>query len=118
MNDTQKKKRNFRDSKKWKDFRKTKMLEQKGICGLSKRKLTGRWNLHHLDLNPDNYEDLSDHTKFRCLNKRQHDLIHEIYYGFTKYGGWDYINRVIALLTEMLVINGEVTNEDYHESSL
>lgn len=108
MNTTQKKKRNFRDSKKWRDFRKTKMLEQKGICALSKRKLTGRWNLHHLDLDATHYEDLSDPTKFCCLNKKQHDIIHELYYGWTKYGKWEYINRLLALLSEMLVINGEV----------
>lgn len=107
MNDTQKKKRNFRDSKKWKDFRKQKMLEQKGICALSNRKLTGRWNLHHLDLNPAHYEDLSDPTKFVAINKKQHDIIHELYYGFTKYGGWNYINRLLATLSKMLMVNGE-----------
>lgn len=112
MNDTQKKKRNFRDSKKWKDFRKRKMLEQKGICALSKRKLTGRWNLHHLDLDATHYEDLSDPTKYVALNSRQHSLVHEIYYGWQKYGKWDYIRRLITLLTEMLVINGEEEDEE------
>lgn len=117
MNDTQKKKRNFRDSKKWKDFRKKKALEQKGLCGLSKRKLTGRYNLHHKCLDPNKYEDLSDPTRFICLNKRQHDLIHDLYYGWTKYGKWDYIDRLIALLTEMLIINGEI-DADHRKPTL
>lgn len=111
MNDTQRKKRNFRDSKKWKDFRKTKMLEQKNLCGLSKRKLTGRWALHHLDLNPDKYEDLSDVTKFMCLNKKQHDLIHDLYNGWLHYGNWSYIHRVLVLLGHMVAINQNLEGE-------
>ena len=39
MNDSQKKKRNFRQSKKWRDFRHKKNVEQKGIDPITKKKL-------------------------------------------------------------------------------
>ena len=39
MNEAQKKKRNFRASKKWKDFRHQKNVEQKGLDIITKKKL-------------------------------------------------------------------------------
>lgn len=76
MNNVQKKKRSFRDSKKWKDFRKKKMLEQNNLDFITKCKLNGRWNLHHKNLNEDEYENLDNDDNFVALNKTTHDVIH------------------------------------------
>ena len=57
----EKKKRNFRNSKKWKEFRHTKYIEQNGECFLSGKKLNKMANLHHLDMSDENYEDLTNY---------------------------------------------------------
>ena len=110
MNKKQKDKRNFRNSKLWKLFRKAKMNEQKGLCFLSGRKLTGRWNLHHrlhsTKYAEENYNDISNPDNFICLNKTQHDIIHELVYGFTKYGREEYLKRVFDEVLYEVKING------------
>ena len=83
MNEAQKKKRSFRDSKKWKDFRKKKMKEQK-VDIITGSKLQGRWNLHHCDLREKNYEDLSHEDWFTCLNSATHDAVHFLYRYYRK----------------------------------
>lgn len=98
MNKAQQSKRNFRNSKIWKLFRKKKMNDQKGLCFLSGRKLTGRWNLHHrlhsTKYAEEQYTDITNEENFICLNKTQHDLIHELVYGYTKYGRDEYLKKV------------------------
>ena len=76
MNDIQKKKRNFRNSKKWKEFRKKKMLEQKNLDPITETKLSGRFALHHKNLNAENYEDISKEDDFIAILKETHDSIH------------------------------------------
>ena len=102
MNATQKSKNDFRNSKIWKSFRKEKKEEQKGLCFLSKRKLTGRWNCHHrlhsTKYAEEQYTDLSNKDNFICLNKKQHDLLHSLIYGYVHYGREEYFDR---LLTEV-----------------
>lgn len=39
------------------------------------KKLYKGWTLHHLDLNPENYNIL-DENNFIPLNKKTHDVIH------------------------------------------
>ena len=56
MNETQKKKRNFRSSKIWKLFRKQKMNEQKGIDPITKKKLCKGFNVHHRHVTADTDE--------------------------------------------------------------
>lgn len=110
MNQKQKDKRNFRNSKLWKLFRKAKMNEQKGLCFLSGKKLTGRWNLHHrlhsTKYAEEHYNDISNPDNFICLNKTQHDIIHELVYGFTKYGREEYLKRVFDEVLYEAKING------------
>jgi len=99
LNATQKAKRDFRNSKIWRLFRKDKMNEQKNICFISKRKLTGRWNLHHrlhsTKYAEEHYTDISNPENFICLNKKQHDLLHDLIYGYVKYGREDYLERLM-----------------------
>lgn len=99
MNETQKMKRNFRNSKVWRLFRKSKMNEQKNICFISHRKLSGRWQLHHrlhsTKYAEEHYKDLSDPNNFIAVNSKQHDLLHDLIYGYVKYGGEEYLQRLM-----------------------
>ena len=99
LSDKQKAKRNFRNSKAWRLFRKSKMNEQKNICFLSHRKLSGRWQLHHrlhsTKYAEEHYKDLSDSNNFIAINSKQHDLLHDLIYGYVKYGGEEYLKRLM-----------------------
>ena len=54
----QKSKKKFRDSKRWKDFRR-QMYEQSGReCAVTGNKLTRLWQLHHMDMAEEHYENL------------------------------------------------------------
>lgn len=109
MSANQKAKRDFRNSKVWKLFRKEKMNEQKGLCFLSNKKLTGRWNLHHrvhsTKYAEEHYKDLSNPANFICLNKKQHDLLHDLIYGYIKYGGEEYLRRVFDEVKREVELN-------------
>ena len=109
MNRTQKNKRDFRSSKTWKLFRKEKMNEQNNICFLSKRKLTGRWNLHHrlhsTTEAEEKYNDISNKENFICLNKKQHDLLHDLIYGYIHYGREDYLKRLYDEVLKEIKLN-------------
>ena len=74
----QKTKQKFRASKKWKDFRAKKRKEQEKdpITGA---KLGKTCNCHHMDLDENHYEDLSNEDNFICMNKMSHDVIHFIF---------------------------------------
>lgn len=79
MNETQRKKRNFRNSKKWKEFRHRINLKQKGRCYISGAKLNKLSNLHHMNLNPDCYEDVTDEDNFVFLNHSMHEVVHALW---------------------------------------
>lgn len=84
MNDTQKMKTKFRASKKWKEFRHLKYVEQGGRCPLCGMKLGKTANLHHLDLNPENYTDLSKPENFVFLCHSCHEFIHYKYKAYCR----------------------------------
>lgn len=72
---TQKEKTKFRQSKEWKDFRKKIAEKFEGKDAISGKKLYKGFILHHLDLNPENY-DVLDENNFIPLNKATHECIH------------------------------------------
>lgn len=101
---TQKDKTKFRASKKWKEFRDRKRKEQK-VDPITGAKLTRMANLHHLDLNEEHYEDLSDESNFIFLNQAMHKVVHAL---FLKSKPREWRKRVLALikiLKEMENIN-------------
>lgn len=81
LSNSQKKKRDFRASKKWKDFRKQKMNEQGNIDPITLKKLYKGWNLHHrhVSANDDEYQDISNSEHYVCLNKQTHEFLHWLY---------------------------------------
>lgn len=79
MNNSQKKKRNFRASKKWREFRHKMNVKQKGIDPITRKKLIKSCNLHHRNLSAEDYENLENESDFVLLNKQTHDTLHWIY---------------------------------------
>ena len=74
---------NFRRTKAWQEFRQLKKENEK-VDFLTQKKLLKGFNLHHFDLDPNHYSDISDSEKFICLNKKSHDCIHFLYTYYSK----------------------------------
>lgn len=102
MTDIAKKKANFRGSKVWTEFRKYKR-EHDCVDYVTRKKLTPSYNLHHMDLDPDHYQDISNPDNFACLNSKTHDLVHHLYLYYRK--DPDVINRLRDVLERMVEIN-------------
>ena len=81
MNKAQKSKRNFRNSKAWKEFRKKIMHEQHGIDPITRSKLAKGCNLHHrhVTADEDDYKDMSNEEDFVMLNSMTHKMLHFLY---------------------------------------
>lgn len=71
----QKAKQKFRASKKWKDFRDKKRKEQV-TDPVTGAKLTRMANLHHMNLDESQYEDISNEDNFVFLNQATHKVVH------------------------------------------
>ena len=100
----QKEKKRFRDTKQWKEFRRRKIEEQK-TDPVTGQKLSGRCNLHHLDLNDEHYSDISHEDNFICLNKFSHDAVH-FFFLKSKPSEWrKRIARIIPILERMEALN-------------
>lgn len=65
----------FRRSPEWKNFRKRMADLYDNKDAITGKPLRKGWNLHHLDMSIENYQDL-DEDKFIPLNKATHELIH------------------------------------------
>lgn len=84
LSDIQKLKRNFRNSKKWKELRHRKNVEQKGIDPVTLGKLNKTCNLHHLNLDEEQYCNLSNEDNFVMLNKQTHEVVHWLWRYYCK----------------------------------
>lgn len=95
-------KAHFRESKKWKDFRKA-LIERDKVDYITKSKLNARANCHHVDMSSDNYEDLSHPENFVMLNKRTHVMIHMLFTYYKKDPA--ILDRIKYLLDRMVELN-------------
>lgn len=100
---TQKEKSKFRRSSKWKNFR-NYLRRKRCVDYITQKPLYAGWNLHHLDLDKNHYEDISDESKFECLNKKTHDVVHFLYQYYIK--DKMVIARLTTVLEKMKIING------------
>lgn len=105
MTEAQKKKKRFRNSKKWKEFRHTIHVKFKGKDPITGKKLLKGSECHHLDLNEDNYDKMNE-DNFIPLNKLSHKFIHWSY-GYYREDR-DFVNRLKFWLDKMLEINNEL----------
>ena len=98
----QTKKARFRQSKKWKDFRHEMNVLQNGKDPITNKKLYKMANVHHMDLNPDNYENLEqDH--FVMVNSQTHDALHWAYKYYKD--DPDFLERFKFYLDKMVELN-------------
>lgn len=104
MNEKQKSKRKFRQSKKWKEYKK-KMRED---CGkkdaITHKPLRGLWQLHHRNLDERQYEELRDDWFLPC-NNLTHKVIHWMYTYYKT--DPQIIDRLQAEMIKMAEINNE-----------
>lgn len=104
MTKSQKDKTKFRRSKKWKDFRK-KMKEKQKVDYITGKPLSVTFNLHHLDLDENNYEKLIK-SHFVCLNHTSHEVIHFFFGAGKVRKDWrKMIKQTIKILQIMEKIN-------------
>ena len=94
MNNTQKEKRKFRASKRWKEFR-DRIKEERKVCEITGAKLTKMWQLHHCLLDETKYEDLSHEENFCALSWNMHKCVHFL---FCKSKPKEWRKRVLNLI--------------------
>lgn len=105
QNKTQAKKTKFRASSRWIRFRKHMKSKQDGKCFVTGAKLTRTAALHHMSMDPDKYEDLSNEDNFVYLSLSSHRAVHWLWGN----GNNDWRGRLKALwkiLYRMERING------------
>jgi len=105
QNEIQKKKKNLRQSKKWKTLRHNKNVEQKGIDPITRKKLIKGCNLHHLDQREANYENIDDPSRFVLLNKYTHDILHFLARYYEK--DPDILERFRYMLDKMIELSND-----------
>ena len=68
----------FRRSVEWKNFRNRMADLYDNKDAITGKPLRKGWNLHHLDMSVENYQDL-DESKFIPLNKSTHEMLHQVF---------------------------------------
>lgn len=94
MSEAEKKKSKFRRSNKWKNFRRE--LKRKQVFDpVTGSRLSTTAVCHHLDLNPENYEKVSEDRQV-MLNSQTHDCLHYLYGDGNR--RYDWRKRILALI--------------------
>lgn len=114
MNDIQKIKRNFRNTKAFKEHKAKKKKEFGGLDKITMHKLRKGWSLHHEDLNEEHYKILNDN--FLPCNNLTHKFIHWIWRYYETDEG--IIDRLKAELEKMAEINRQRTIERAFEEKI
>lgn len=107
-----KEKEKFRRTSTWKAFKKL-MDKLQPFDYVTKKKLTKRHQLHHLDLNPEHYTIL-DNNNFINLNPETHKIIHWIYSRYTR--DPEIINRIKEVIDIMYKINEGKDVKDFDKN--
>lgn len=102
MNNTEKNKRKFRNSSKWKNFRKYISDKFDKTDPISHKSLRKGYTVHHLLLDKNKYEELKEEN-FIPLNKQMHDVIH-ICYNYAK-NDEKFMERLYYYVKLMIDIN-------------
>lgn len=77
---------------------------------ITKEPLCRNWNLHHLDLNVQRYDNITDMKRFMPLNPKTHEVIHEVFKWYKKdHKVLDRIKKTLDLMEEY---TGEVLRRD------
>ena len=89
-------KRAFRQSSKWKNFRKKKYDDQGGKDFITMKPLTKCFHCHHGNLNADEYSNLEDDQNFIALNKSTHEMVHWCLRYVKAFHSMEVIDRLYA----------------------
>lgn len=73
----------IRNRKSFKDLKERKRLEQNKLCYITHKRLSAKYNCHHLDQRIENYENLSD-ERFVALGLTMHDIVHQLWRYYEK----------------------------------
>ena len=102
MNDIQKAKRNFRQTKRWKEFRKEMKIKCGGVDLITGHKLRKGFQVHHRNLDESQYQNLREDW-FICINNQTHEFLHWLYRYYVKDEA--IIDRIKAEMQKMKEIN-------------
>ena len=102
MTKASKEKAKFRATSVWKKFRDLLKRERK-VDFITKKPLRKGFQVHHLDLNENNYKDLNP-LNFVTVNKNSHKIIHEIY----RYDWRMILDNLRIVFEQMDKLNKEV----------
>lgn len=72
------------------------MKKKYKVDAITGKPLRAGWQLHHLDMSDENYEDLNE-ERFICLNRNSHKIIHEIF----RYDYDTYLQNLKTYLDKM-----------------
>ena len=102
---SEKDRKKFRNSAKWKKFRNDIIEKFDHVDPITNKPLRKGCNIHHLDMDKDNYEVLIE-EHFLPLNKNTHEMIHWCY----RYASTDddFMNRLTYFVQKMLEINKDL----------
>lgn len=115
LSDGAKRRQCFRGSVAWKALKGQVAHLQNNKCFVSGRPLTSRANLHHLDLDPEHYEQLSDESHFVYLSSDIHDALHTLYRCPV---GWrKALDNMAAVMQRMDELNGLVDGKPVKDKS-
>ena len=78
---------------------------------ITKEPLCRNWNLHHLDLNVQRYDNITDMNRFMPLNPKTHEIIHELFKWYKK------DHKVIDRIKHTLDLMEEYTSEVLHRGN-
>ena len=88
----------FRKSEAWKKLR-AKYRLHTSVDFITEKPLEKTWNLHHLDLNVQRYDQIDSLERFMPLNKKTHEIIHELFKWYSK--DHKVLDRIKSTLDKM-----------------
>ena len=103
--ESQKSKTKFRKSAKWLKFRAFKKKEQEGRDAITGGPLRAGFQVHHMNQNEDDYEDLSNPENFLALNRYTHKLLHYFLTYYKK--DRQILERLRTVLDKMIALAAE-----------
>ena len=91
----------FRQSKEWKEFRKRIFNKQDGKDIITGKKLYKGYNVHHLDMSAENYDQLIEEN-FIAVNKQTHEALHFLFRYYQKdHTILDRLKTVLEIINEL-----------------
>ena len=111
----QQKKTAFRNTSAWQKYRKFRKRHDK-VDYITHKSLGTKWSLHHMNLDPEQYTDLSEMDNFVALNNSTHDIVHLLYPVYLE--DPEVIDRLEEVLYRMWRINVERKEADEEDDSL